>query len=121
FYEDCLHDEQGKRTYELVPGGLAPFGWEKETLPRAMFDKGMDIAMDVLPTTVLLAQQHGQDIYIIAGWRNQQPSWLVGSAAITEISQLKGKKIAVRDQGSIQWRALCGALVRGGLDPANDV
>ncbi|MBV8084905.1 MAG: ABC transporter substrate-binding protein [Chloroflexi bacterium] len=121
FYEEGLHDEFGNRSYELVTGGLSPFGWEKETLPRAMFDKGMDIAMDVLPTTVLLARQHGQDIYIIAGWRNQQPSWLVGAPDIKEPRQLKGKRIAVRDQGSIQWRALCGALVRAGLNPDTDV
>src|SRR5579864_6331450 len=77
FYEEGLHDESGNRTYEIVPGGLSPFGWEKETLPRAMFDKGMDIAMDVLPLTVLLAQQKGFDPHIIAGWRNQQTGWLV--------------------------------------------
>lgn len=121
FMEEGLHDEHGNRTYEIVPGGLSPFGSETATLPRAMFDKGMDIAMDVLPTTVLLAQQAGQDLYIIAGWRNQQPGWLIARSDITEMAQLKGKKIAVRDFRSIQWRALCGALARAGLDPNTDV
>src|SRR5579872_3229148 len=121
FYEEGLHDEYGQRTYEIVPGGLSPFGWEKETLTRAMFDKGMDIAMDVLPTTVLLAQQRGEDIYVIAGWRNQQPGWLVARPDITELGQLKGKRVAVRDFKSIQWRALCSALTRAGLDPHSDV
>ncbi len=121
FFEEGLHDEYGQRAYELVPGGLAPFGFEKDVLPRAMFDKGMDIAMDVLPTTVLVAQQRGQDLYVIAGWRNQQSGWLVGRPEFTEVAQLKGKRIAVRDHKSIQWRALCGALVRAGLDPNRDV
>src|SRR5581483_10949823 len=121
FYEEGLHDEYGNRAYEIVFGGLSPFGSEKETLPRAMFDKGMDIAMDVLPTTVLLAQQRGLDLYIIAGWRNQQPSWLVGAPDIKEPGQLKGKRIAIRDKGSIQWRGLCGALVRAGINPETEV
>ena len=114
FYEEGLHDDYGQRTYELVTGGLAPFGHEMDVLPRAMFDKGMDIAMDVLPATVLLARQRGHDLYIIAGWRNQQPAWLVARPEIKEVAQLKGKRIAVRDYRSIQWRALCGALGTGG-------
>jgi ABC-type nitrate/sulfonate/bicarbonate transport system substrate-binding protein len=121
FYEEGLHDEFGQRTYEIVPGGLSPFGSETATLPRAMFDKGMDIAMDVLPTTVLLEQQRGGDLYIIAGWRNQQPGWLVSRPDINSVEELKGKRVAVRDFRSIQWRALCGALVRAGLDPDKDV
>src|SRR6476620_6634775 len=114
FFEEGLHDEFGQRTHEIVLGGLAPFGFEKEVLPRAMFDKGMDIAMDVLPSTVLLAQQRGEDLYVISGWRNQQPGWLVAAPGISSVAELKGKRIAVRDHKSIQWRALCGALVRAG-------
>ncbi len=121
FFEEGLHDEHGQRSYEIVPGGLAPFGFEKEVLPRAMFDKGMDIAMDVLPTTVMLAQRRGADLYIIAGWRNQSGGWLVGAPEIKEAAQLKGKRVGVRDLKSIQWRDLCGALVRPGLDPERDV
>lgn len=121
FYDEGLRDQDGKESYEIVRGGIAPFMFEKETLAQRMKEQDIDIAMDVKPSTVAYLQQKGHELYIVAGWRNNMPHHLVGSPGIKSIEQLKGKRIGVIDEEDIFVTAIRPWLKRAGLDPHGDV
>ncbi|MFQ5850391.1 MAG: ABC transporter substrate-binding protein [Candidatus Binatia bacterium] len=121
FYDEGLRDEDGKPNYEIVRGGMAPFMFEKETLTQRMKELDIDVAMDVKPSTVAYLQKKGHDLYIVAGWRNNQPNHVMGKRDIKSLAQLKGKRIGVIDLDDILATALRPWLKRSGLDPYNDV
>ena len=121
FYDEGLRDEDGKRNYEIVRGGMAPFMFEKETLAQRMKELDIDVAMDVKPSTVAYLQKQGHDLYIVAGWRNNMPNHVVAKRDIKSLEELKGKRIGVIDLDDILVTALRPWLKRAGLDPYNDV
>ncbi len=121
FYDEGLRDEDGLPNYEIVPGGLAPFMFEQETLAQRMKEQSMDIAMDVKPSTVAYLQKQGHDLRIVAGWRNQSVSHVVAHPSIKKLEDLKGKRIGVIDLDDILVTVLRPWLKRAGLDPYNDV
>jgi hypothetical protein len=75
-------DGGGRPAYELLPGGIAPFNAEKIALALSMKEKGATIAMDVKPSTVMYLNRRGANLRIVAGWRNQQPNWVMGRSDI---------------------------------------
>lgn len=121
FYDEGLRDDDGKPSYEIVRGGMAPFMFEKETLAQRMKELDIDIAMDVKPSTVAYLQKKGHDLYIVAGWRNNQPNHVVGAKKIKTLEELKGKRVGVIDLDDILVTALRPWLKRAGVDPYNDV
>ncbi len=121
FYDGGLRDEDGQPDYEIVRGGMAPFMFEKETLAQRMKELNMDIAMDVKPSTVAYLQKQGHDLFIVAGWRNNQPNHVIASKDIRSLEQLKGKRIGVIDLDDILVTALRPWLKRAGVDPYKDV
>jgi hypothetical protein len=52
FHEEGLRESDGFPAYEIIPGGLVPFGLEKLGLTQAMKEKSIDIALDIMPGTV---------------------------------------------------------------------
>jgi ABC-type nitrate/sulfonate/bicarbonate transport system substrate-binding protein len=121
FYDEGLRDEDGKPTYEIVRGGMAPFMFEKETLAQRMKELNVDVAMDVKPSTVAYLQRQGHELYIVAGWRNNMPHHLVSDGSIDSIEKLKGKRVGVIDLEDIFVTVLRPWLKRAGLDPYADV
>ena len=121
FYDEGLHDAEGEPTYELVPWGLAPFTFEKETLAQTMLERDMDVAMDVHPATVAYLYSRGHDLHIIAGWRNQQPTFVVGAAGLHSFTDLRGKRVGTIDYGDNLVLALSPWLLRSGVDPRREV
>lgn len=121
FYDEGLHDGDGRPSYELVPGGLSPFTFEKETLAQAMKERDMDIAMDVHPSTVVYLHSRGHDLHIVAGWRNQQPSLLVAAPPIRRLTELRGKRVGVIDYMDNLALALSPWLLRAGVDFRGEV
>lgn len=63
----------------------------------------------------------GADIFIIASPVNQEPQVLVTRRDIKEISQLKGKKLAVNSLAGPAMISLKMILAASGLDPERDV
>jgi hypothetical protein len=121
FCEEGLHDSAGFPIYEIVPGGLVPFGLEKLGLSQAMKEKSIDLALDILTPTVFFQRARGADLYIIAGWRNQRSSVVVSAPHIKSLQDLKGKRIGVIDIGGINYRGIRAFLRKAGLDPDCDV
>jgi ABC-type nitrate/sulfonate/bicarbonate transport system substrate-binding protein len=121
FIDEGLRDEEGNPAYDIVTGGLAPFTFEIETLGQAMKERGIDVAMDVHPSTVAYQSRRGQELFIVAGWRNQQANHLVAVKPISSLAQLKGKRVGVIDFKDNLALILAPWLRKAGLDPFNDV
>lgn len=121
FAEEGLVDETGRLTYELAPHGHAPFMFEKVALGQTMKERGIDITVDVKPSTIAYMQAHGHAVSIIAGWRNQMPELLIGQPGLTSLGDLRGKRIGVIDLQDVLMTVLSYWLLEAGLDPRQDV
>jgi len=121
FYDEGLRDAEGNPSYEIIPGGLVPFGFEKAGLGKAMEEKGVDIALDILTPTVFFQRSRGADLYIIAGWRNQSAHVWVGRPEVRSLLDLKGKRIGVIEIGGVTYRGIKTWIRKAGLDPDRDV
>ena len=124
FEEEGLVDEDGREAYEFILGGLAPFTYEKETLQQAIKEKGVDVTMDVHPSTVAhtrLSDSGLPKLTIIAGWRNNNPNCLLARGEIKSLGDLAGKRIGCIDEKDNLVGALSPALKEEGVDPHGDV
>ena len=121
FVDEGLVDRTGRPAYEIVPGGISPFNAEKASLAQAMKEKGIHIAMDVKPSTVVYLNRRGAKLRIICGWRNQQPTWIIGARDVPTLADARGRVVGLLDFGSIRYDALAFRLKEIGLDPQRDV
>ena len=121
FVEEGLVDRNGKPAYDLILGGISPFNAEKTSLAQAMKEKGMHIAMDVKPSSVVYLNRRGAKLRIIAGWRNQSPNWVMGKPHVKTLADLRGQLVGLKDFGNIRYYALAYQIQKAGLDPQADV
>lgn len=119
--EITYFEEEGLTNYELLRGGLIPAMVESVALRRAMKEKGVDIVPDAKPNAIFQLASRGEDLFIVAGWRNQADWQFFGAKGIKGLADLKGKRIGTRDIGGISHRVLSVHLRRAGLDPNKDV
>ncbi|MBI4526648.1 MAG: ABC transporter substrate-binding protein [Deltaproteobacteria bacterium] len=122
FVDEGLCRPSHSLAYEIVPGGLVPFGLEKLGLAQGMKERAIDIALDVQAITPLYQRlKRKADVYIIAGWRNQKTAVWVGSSDVRSLSELKGKRLGIIDYGDIIFKGVRPWLRESGLDPEKDV
>lgn len=121
FYDEGLRDEDGLETYEIVPDSHAPFMFEKQTLWQTMKERGIDVTMDVKPSTVAFLQQQGKGLRVIAGWRNQMAFYVVGRSGVSTLRDLVGKRVGIIDPDDILVTMLTYWLIQEGIDPQNDI
>src|ERR1700733_5965691 len=121
FVDEGLRDAGGQATYELVPDSHAPFMYERLTLWQTMKERGIDVTMDVKPSTIAHLRQQGKEIYVIAGWRNHMPFFVLGPDGTNTLADIAGKRIGVIDLDDILVTMLSYHLLKAGLDPATDV
>lgn len=121
FVDEGLRDEGGHAAYELVPDSHAPFMFERLTLWQTMKERGIDITMDVKPSTIAYLRQQGREIYVIAGWRNYMPFFVLGPEGTSSLRDIKGMRIGIIDPDDILVTMLSYWLIQEGLDPATDV
>ncbi len=120
-WDEGLRDEAGREHYDIVPHGLAPFGFEKTTLAQAMKDKEIHIATDVQPRTALYLSSQGEDCCVIAGWRNNRGRTLVAKREVETLKGLRGKRIGISDIGDNHHLLLTYWLREAGVEPEGDV
>jgi ABC-type nitrate/sulfonate/bicarbonate transport system substrate-binding protein len=121
FVDEGLVDDYGDRAYDLLPGGIAPFNAERESLAQCMKERGVSIAMDVKPSTVAYLNRRGAKLRIIAGWRNQQHNWLMSRPEIKTLDDIRGKVVGLKDFRNVRYFALVPILRAAGIDPDNDL
>ena len=119
--EMSFFEEEGLDEYEIVGGGIIPALAEKVALTRAMKEKSIDIVPDAKPLSVFSLRGNGEDIYIIGCWRNRQDVHFMGGKDVKTLSDLRGKKIGVRDLGGISYTLLSTNLRKAGVDPEREV
>jgi len=121
FVDEGLHDTDGNAAYELVPDSHAPFMFERLTLWQTMKERGIDVTMDVKPSTIAHLRQQDKEIYVIAGWRNYMPFFVMGPSGMGSLKEIAGKRVGIIDHDDILVTMLSYWLVQEGLDPATDI
>src|SRR5437773_12526326 len=121
FYDEGLKSEGGLPAYTILRQAMVPFGLEKMGISQAMKEQSVEIALDVQSRTVFFQRARGADLYIISGWRNQQPYVWIGAPHIKSLKDLKGKRVGISDFNSIRHWAIQIQLKKAGLDLERDV
>lgn len=73
------------------------------------------------PTGLLPSHLQGADVVAVGSWDNLVPYVWVTREKITDVRDLRGKKIGVNRAGSKPWLILQVLLQDAGLDPAKDL
>ena len=121
FVDEGLTTEDGSGAYQLLEGGLVPFNVERLALDQAMKERGVSIAMDVRPSSVVYLNRRGADLRIIAGWRNQMHNWVMATKDIETLSEVRGRLVGLKDFNNNRFYALAPWLQELGIDPRSDV
>ena len=116
FVDEGLCDADGRETYQLIPESHAPFMYERDTLWQTMKERGIDVTMDTKPSTIAHSRMHGHDLYVIAGWRNQQPFYVMGQPGIESLADLAGKRIGIIDHDDVLATMLSYWLLEAGVE-----
>ena len=117
FVDEGLCDEDGHETYQLIPESHAPFMYERDTLWQTLKERGIQVTMDTMPSTIAHSRIHGKPLYVIAGWRNQQPFYVMAQPGIESIADLKGKRIGIIDVNDVLATMLSYWLLEAGVSP----
>jgi NitT/TauT family transport system substrate-binding protein len=73
------------------------------------------------PTGLLPSHAQGADVVALGSWDNLVPYVWVTRGKITDIRELRGKKVGVNRAGSKPWLIIHVLLQDAGLDPAKDL
>ena len=119
FVEEGMCDEEGHETYQLIPESHAPFTFERDTLWQTMKERGIDLTMDTKPSTIAHSRIHGKPLYVIAGWRNQQPFYVMAQPEIESLADLAGKRIGIIDLDDVLATMISYHLQEAGVDLDN--
>jgi ABC-type nitrate/sulfonate/bicarbonate transport system substrate-binding protein len=120
--EQRYYHEEGLEAFEFDGRGLLPRRFEREALALTMKERGVDIALGAGVGTAFYQRSVGADLYIVGGWRLDGPAgsrWY--SRTVTDLKNVRGAKVGMREPGSMNGVFLSRELVRIGLDPARDV
>ena len=113
--------EEGLSDYEYDYRGLTPGPFERDGLGLIMQEHGVDIAAAANIESVVVQRGRGEDMFIVGGWRYNSGTKFFVAKGIENFGQLKGKRIGVRETGSMTSRAVVVALQRAGVNPEEDI
>lgn len=113
--------EEGLDNFELLLEGLIPPFVERQALSAAMKQRGIAIVLGAKASSVIFLNSRGEDLYIVSGWRFASRAEWYARPEIKTFSDLKGKKIGIRETEGISYAIISAALRSAGLDPERDV
>lgn len=94
--EKGFFGEEGLEDVELIA-----FADDESSQIEALSSGSVDIAMDTLVHKVLVAQDQGADIYIVAPRRKMHSFVVVGQKGINSLEDLKGRTVHVGNEGEV--------------------
>lgn len=113
--------DEGLERYVYERGGLIPGQLEAEGLGQIMWERGVDVATAVDVRAAVVQRAHGEDVYIVGGWRTQLAPRLIGAKGLTGPADLRGARIVIREKWGLNHIGISGALRTFGIDPERDV
>jgi ABC-type nitrate/sulfonate/bicarbonate transport system substrate-binding protein len=113
--------EEGLDDFELLLEGLIPPFVEKQALSAAMKQRGIEIVLGAKASSVIFLNSRGEDLYIVSGWRFASRVEWYARPEIKTFSELRGKKIGIRETEGISYAIISAGLRRARLDPERDV
>lgn len=116
--------EEGFENYDYDGRGLIPGSLEREGLALAMKEHGVDIVTAVDIESAIYQRLQDADLYIVGGWRFTPDLKWYSAKHITDLRQLRGGKIGVREKeglGGLVQVTIGDALRRVGVDPDKEV
>jgi ABC-type nitrate/sulfonate/bicarbonate transport system substrate-binding protein len=113
--------EEGLEQFEYDGRGLIPAVIEKQGLGPAMVEHGVDIATAVDVSAAIYQRSSGADVYIVGGWRYDPDLKWYSQKGISDIKQLKGKRLGIREREGLVYGFMANLLLQAGIDPATEV
>ena len=116
--------EEGFTSYDYDERGLIPGSLEREGIAMAMNEHGVDIVTAVDIESAIYQRLQDADLYIVGGWRYTPDLKWYSAKHITELRQLRGGKIGVREReglGGLVQVTIADALRRVGVDPEKEI
>lgn len=113
--------EEGFEKFDYDGRGLIPVTIEKQGLAPAMVEHGVDIATAVDVSAAIYQRSLGADVYIVGGWRYDPDLKWYGQKDISDIRQLKGRRLGIREREGLVYGFMVTLLLQSGIDPEKDV
>jgi ABC-type nitrate/sulfonate/bicarbonate transport system substrate-binding protein len=70
---------------------------------------------------VITQRARGADLFVVGGWRYLTKPKIVSAKHISKVADLRGKKIGLRELGTLTDRLISFKLLQAGVDPRNEV
>jgi ABC-type nitrate/sulfonate/bicarbonate transport system substrate-binding protein len=119
--EQSYFREEGLQQFEYDGRGLIPATIEKHGLGPAMVEHGVDIATAVDVSAAIYQRSLNADVFIVGGWRYDPDLKWYGQKAISDIRQLKGKRLGIREREGLVYGFMANFLLQAGIDPEKEV
>ena len=119
--EQGYFKEEGLDKFDYDGRGLIPVVIEKQGLGPAMVEHGVDIATAVDVSAAIYQRSLGADVYIVGGWRYDPDLKWYSQKDISDIRQLKGRRLGIREREGLVYGFMCTMLQQAGIDPEKEV
>ena len=86
-----------------------------------MVEHGVDIATAVDVSAAIYQRSLGADVYIVGGWRYDPDLKWYSQKGISDIQQLKGKRLGIREREGLVYGFMANLLLQAGIDPEKEV
>ena len=86
-----------------------------------MVEHGVDIATAVDVSAAIYQRSLGADVYIVGGWRYDPDLKWYSQKGISDIRQLKGKRLGIREREGLVYGFMAHLLLQAGIDPEKEV
>jgi ABC-type nitrate/sulfonate/bicarbonate transport system substrate-binding protein len=88
---------------------------------EALSSGAIDIVLDLKTPVALQARDRGEEVFLIGGFLNTYPGIFVGAKEIRFVSDLRGKRIGLREPNGVTLTMSSMILRKAGMEPDGDV
>ena len=94
---------------------------EREALALIMKEHGVDVATAVDVGSILYQRAQGADLYVVGGWRYPPDLKFFAAKHLTDLRQLRGARVGIREPGDLGQLFISNGLRKVGIDPRTEI